>query len=81
LTPKTHYSPSELIDLDDTFNGGTGPGSYNEVLGVTDASEDEEEKGEEWVEHEVIKAVYEQREDGTEGEETLVDFRRVVRVR
>ncbi|GAA5981379.1 hypothetical protein JCM5350_004386 [Sporobolomyces pararoseus] len=54
--------------------------SYNEVLGVEEEKE-EEKKGRKWIEHELVKAVYEERESGLPKEEVLVDYKRVLRIR
>jgi hypothetical protein len=69
-------TPASLLSEEEEEYDDDEP-SYNEVLGV----EDDEEKSRKWREHEVVKAIYESREDGLPGEETLVDFRRTIRVR
>ncbi|GAA5896092.1 uncharacterized protein JCM6883_001709 [Sporobolomyces salmoneus] len=73
LTPYSKASEDDLSAIEE------GEHSYNEVLGV-DEEEESEGKGSRWVEREVVRAVYEYRENGLPGEETLVDFRRIIRI-
>lgn len=79
LTP---YSRQEEEEEDFSFLNDKHS-SYNEVLGIDDDDDDDHE-GEgvsRWVEREIVKAVYESRENGLPGEETLVDYKRVIKIR